>query len=200
MKFQEFSGINKYIGDLLRYPSMMIMGALAIYIYFSHTNNRFQKDYSMNELKKQESQNWPQITPVLSLDLLKEDLDEGPWAMAKTPLIFCKEHDMLLVGDGEDNKLVWKLKAEPAYRIFALQLGAPWRGPQKLPIHLKALLVIFFARAVRERDIANRFLKQISASAGHGKLDFTGIEEQLEKYVEAKPIKWLNIRHAYVGC
>lgn len=199
VRFDAFTAINEEMGNWTRFPAMIILGFLAVFIYFRHTSHRFQKEYSMDQLKKQESQNWPQITPALSLDLLKEDLDIGPWAMAKVPLDFCKEHDMLYIGEGEDNKLVWKLKPEPAYRIFALQVGAPWHGMQGLPIHIKALIVIFLARALRQRDIANRFLKQIAASAAHGKLDFTGIEEQLEKYQDAKPIKWLEKRHAYTG-
>ena len=107
----------------------------------------------------------------------------------KVPLDFCKEHDMLTVGEGEEGKLVWKLKMEPAYRVFALQIGGPWRGVHALPIHLKALMVIFLARALRQREIANQFLKQIAASAGHGKLDFTGVEEQLKKYEDCQAIK-----------
>lgn len=200
IKFSDFTYINQQIGILTRYPLMIILSCFAIFLFFRHAGHRFQKEYSMEQLKKQESQNWPQITPVLSIDLLKEDLDTGPWAMAQVPLDFCKGHDMLTVGEGEDNKLVWKLKMEPAYRIFALQLGAPWRGVHALPIHLKALVVIFLARALRQRDIANQFLKKIAASAGHGKLDFTGIEEQLKLYQDAKPLKWLELRHAYVGC
>lgn len=199
VRFPAFAYINEKIGDWTRFPAMIVLGFLAIFVFFRHTSNRFQKEYSMDQLKKQESQNWPQIAPVLSLDLLKEDLDQGPWAMAKVPLDFCKEHDMLLVGEGEDNKNVWKLKPEPAYRVFALQIGAPWRGVDALPIHLKAIMVIFLARALRQREIANRFLKQIAASAAHGKLDFSGIEEQLQSYKEAKPLKWLEVRHAYVG-
>jgi len=200
VKFPLFAYANNQIGLWTRYPLIITLGFMSIFIYFRHTSHRFQKEYTMDQLKKQESENWPQISPVLSIDLLKEDLDIGPWAMAKIPLDFCKEHDMLSIGEGEDNKLVWKLKAEPAYRVFALQIGAPWRSVKSLPIHLKALIVIFLARALRERDVANRFLKQISASAGHGKLDFTGVEEQLELYKDAKPLKWVEERHAYVGC
>jgi len=199
VKFSVFAYVNDQVGVWMRYPSMVILGFLAFFVYFRHTSHRFQKEYTMDQLKKQESQNWPHITPVLSIDLLKEDLDTGPWAMAKIPIDFCKERDMLTVGEGEDNKLVWKLKMEPAYRVFALQVGASWRGMQALPIHLKALTVIFLARALRERDVANRFLTQIAASAGHGKLDFTGVDEQLKLYQDAKPIKWLEKRHAYVG-
>ena len=195
----DFSGANKHIGLWFRYPTMAILVGLAIFIYFRHANHRLTKNYTMEQLKKQGSENWPQITPVLSLDLLKEDLDEGPWAMAKLPLDFCKEHDMLTIGKSEEGKSVWKLKMEPAHRVFALQIGMPWRGPSALPIHLKALLTIFLARALRQRDVADRFLKQIALSAGHGKLDFTGVEEQLKLYQDAKPLKWLETRHAYVG-
>lgn len=200
VKFPLFTYINMQMGDWTRYPIMLALGLMGLFVYFRHSGRLFQKEYSMDQLRKQESQNWPQITPVLSLDLLKEDLEQGPWAMAKLPLDFCKEHDMLLIGEGEDSKLVWKLKPEPAYRIFALQVGSPWRGAHALPIHLKALMVIFLGRALRQRDIANRFLKQIAASAGHGKLDFTGVEEQLEAYKDAKPLQWLEKRHAYTGC
>jgi intracellular multiplication protein IcmP len=199
VKLQTFGDINHVIGNWTRYPVMIVLAFLGFFIYFRHNSHRFQKEYTMNQLKKQESQNWPQITPILSLDLLKEDLETGPWAMAKLPLEFCKEHDMLIIGEGEDSKLVWKLKPEPAYRVFALQIGAPWRGVQPLPIHIKALMVIFLARALRQREVANQFLKQISASAAHGKLDFTGVEEQLEQYKDAKPLKWLEKRHAYVA-
>lgn len=199
VRFPVFAYINEQLGDWTRFPAMAILAFLSIFVYFRHTSHRFQKEYSMDQLRKQESQNWPQITPVLSLDLLKEDLDIGPWAMAQVPLDFCKQHDMLLIGEGEDSKMVWKLKAEPAHRVFSLQLGAPWRGVQALPIHTKALMVIFIARALRQRDVASRFLKQIASSAGHGKLDFSGVDEQLQLYHDAKPLKWLESRHAYVG-
>lgn len=199
VQLSAFSYINRQIGNWLSYPIIGTLLLMAGFVYFRHTSHRFQKVYNMEELKKQESQNWPEITPVLTLDLLKEDLDSGPWAMARLPLDFCKEHDMLTVGIGEEGKQVWKLNMEPAYRVFSLQVGGMWRGMQALPIYLKALMVIFLARALREREIANHFLKQIAASAGHGKLDFSGVEDQLKKYENCKPLKWLETRHAYVG-
>ena len=83
----EITGIFLYQSSYRQLDSLPgdadISVVMAVFIYFRHTSHRFQKEYSMQQLKKQESQNWPQITPVLSLDLLKEDLDTGPWAMAK---------------------------------------------------------------------------------------------------------------------
>ncbi len=80
-----------------------------------------------------------------------------------------------------------------------LQMGPLWKGCDALPIHIKALLIIFVARAQREHKVAEQLLEQIAASASHGKLDFTGVTEHLEKYKNSKLIKWLEGRHAYVG-
>src|SRR5262249_47727793 len=79
-----------------------------------------------------------------------------------------------------------------------LQLGPTWSGVHKLPIEIKALAVIFIARALREREIADNFLTQIAQSAASGRLNFVGVEKQLENYANSKPIKWLETRHAYV--
>ena len=49
----------------------------------------------MESLKKSKVGNWSQIIPVLSLNLLEQNLDEGPWAMVKLLLDFCKEHHVL---------------------------------------------------------------------------------------------------------
>ena len=79
-----------------------------------------------------------------------------------------------------------------------MQLGPLWGDPMKLPIHVKAILVILVARAQRDRKVAKHFLVQISASAASGKLDFTGVEEQMLKYRNAKVLQWLAPRHAYL--
>ena len=67
-----------------------------------------------------------------------------------------------------------------------------------LPIYIKALIIIFVARAQRDRAVASKLLKQIAASAASGKLDFSGVEETLRKYKHSKVVKWLEGRHAYV--
>ena len=148
-------------------------------------------------LKKQESENWPQINPVLSLDLVKEDIEKGPWAMAKLPINFCKENGLVNIKEKEGKK-IWSLSRGPTQRIFVLQLGQLWKGPQALPIYMKALMVVFIARALKERDVANQLLTQIAVSATSGKLDFTGVEDLMKKYQDSKVLKWLEQRHAYV--
>lgn len=198
VSFQNFAAINAYVTDLLVYPYMAILLLLSVIIYFRHGTIRFRQTYSMNSLKKLEVENWPQITPVVNIDLVKQDLDEGEWAMAKTPLNFCKEHNLAKLTVIDDRK-VWTIDTGPATRLFAMQLGPLWQGADALPIHIKALIVIFVARAERDRDVAHRVLKQIAASAASGKLDFTGVNELFQKYGRSKIIRWLETKHAYVN-
>ncbi len=197
--FPQVGSLSHAVGLWMRYPVMVILLGLAAWMLYRNKNSRFHHTYTMDSLKKYEVENWPQITPVLSLNLLQEDLDKGRWAMAKLPMDFCKENDLLELGESPDKKKTWSIKEGPAERCLVLQLGPLWQGPLALPIHVKALLVIFIARAKREHKIAENFIDQISHSAIHGKLDFTGVEEQLEKYKDSKVLKWIERRHAYVG-
>ena len=197
--FPQVNLISDQVGAWLRYPTMLILVALAAFMFFHNKSSRFCRTYSMQALKKTEVDNWPQITPVLSLNLLKEDLEKGPWAMAKAPLVFCKEHDLLNVVATDEGPKIWEVKAGVAEQLFVLQMGPLWQGVQALPIHVKALVVIFVARANKDHKRVDDLLTQIAMSTAHGKLDFTGVEEGLIKYQSSKLISWLERRHAYVA-
>lgn len=197
VEFQDFVKLDTFVGSYIRIPSAIILLSLASYLYFFHRSNLFRSTYDMQILKKTEVQNWPQITPVLPLDLVKEDIDKGPWAMAKSPMLFCREHNMLTVKKGEMDKDVYTIDRSAAQRIFIMQMGQPWRGPDKLPIHMKALLAVFLARSDKDMKSAGDLLKQISASASRNQLDFTGAEALLAKHIHCKAMKWVEKKHAY---
>lgn len=198
--FSNFAAVNSIVGRWVRYPAALILLCLAGIIHWRHTSSRFRTTYTMQTLKKAEVENWPQITPVLSLNLIKEDIEKGPWAMAKTPLDFCKEHQLVEPKKLESGSYVWSLDRGPASRILVMQLGSLWRGVDALPIHIKALLVIFVARAENNRDVSNKLLAQIAASAGSGKLDFSGVSELTQQFKHSRVLKWVEKRHAYVYC
>lgn len=195
--WQDIISISDGVGQWERVPVLTILGSLAALLLWHSNKGRFRTIYSMKNLRKLENSNWPQITPIVDLDLVKEDIDKGPWAMAQQPLGFCRQHNLVYPEKGEKTS-IWRLHKGPAYKIFVLQLGPKWRGANHLPIHLKALVVIFMARALREADVAKKFLYQIAASASHGQLNFSGVEEQLKKYANHKLLKWVEGRHAYV--
>ncbi|WP_443652029.1 secretion/conjugation apparatus DotM-related subunit [Coxiella-like endosymbiont of Rhipicephalus sanguineus] len=74
-----------------------------------------------------------------------------------------------------------------------------WKGVDVLPIYIKALLVVFFARGHCNHKVADDLLIQIAKSSLHGKLDFSGVEKLLLKYKESKFIKWLKMLRRYIN-
>lgn len=195
-----FSVINNYMGHWMRYPISVILVSLGLISYLRHGSVLFRNHHTMDTLKKAEQENWPQITPVLSIDLIKEDPEVGPWAMPRRPLDFCKENNIARLNPHpeQEDRHLWAIEEGTATRVFTLQLGQLWQGVDKLPIHVKALLVVFLARAHRERPVASKILTQIAASSASGKLDFSGVSELLEKYRDSTYLKWAEKHHAYV--
>jgi intracellular multiplication protein IcmP len=160
----------------------------------------------MKDLLEAEQVNWPQIAPVAKLNLVKADIDKGPWAMAMTPMQFCKRHQLLEefrrgpqegMTRKEWDRIEVKLKRGQANKIFATQLGALWAGPHKLPPHIKVLYAVFGARLNNDTEAASKMLKQLAASST-SKLDFTGAEELLKKHENTKLVQKAIQPHAYV--
>ena len=197
VKWENFAEINAFIGQWTRWPVIVILLSISTFMLFFYGASRFRHNYSMKTLRAESHETWPQITPVVSLDLVKMDIDKGPWSMAQLPLVFCKENN-LLVTELIDGKKIWHLKSKEAYRLFVLQLGPMWRGLENLPIHAKALALVFLARATGKRPLSNQILTQIAASAAGGKLDFSGVDEAIREYYGHRIVKWLEKRHAYV--
>lgn len=191
----KFAAINAEFGRWVRYPVMLILLGLAAFAMFRR-GGQFQHKYDMKSLRVVGQEVWPQITPIISLDLVKQDIDTGPWSMAVPPLDFARQGDLLLTKVVAAKK-IWVLKQKPAYRLFVLQLGSLWKGLAHLPIHTKALAFIFLARATGKRSEATDMLKQIAASAATGKLDFMDVSQKLKQFYDHPIIKWLEKRHAY---
>jgi intracellular multiplication protein IcmP len=198
VNFKTLSDVSFAVGKYFSYPVAVILVLFAILAYRSNLTSKFKTAFDMKRLKKLEETDWPQIAPVAKLNLIKQDLTEGPWAMAMTPMQFCKHHNLLKVEkDEEQGRTLVTLLTGSTHRIFALQLGPVWLGVEKLPIHAQALFAIFAARANRDREGSDKLLSQISASSLHGKLDFTGTPELLTKHANTKLVKQVVKKHAY---
>jgi intracellular multiplication protein IcmP len=201
VSFKEIQVLSYGVGIYLRYFVLFVLCILSVYLFAFHKSSRYRKTYTMKSLRNTVHKNWPEITPIMNLDLIKQPLMEGPWAMAQTPLEFCKQRKLLRTKQDKDGKTVWHLLRAPAHRAFVLQLGPLWNGnPFKQPIHIQALMVIFIACAQKDRKLARRLLEQIATSAREtGHLDFTGVPALLAKYSRSKALIWAVQRHAYVG-
>ena len=199
--FHEVVEVSVFTGQYFGPPTAVLSFVLALFLYFKHGNSKFRRTYNLKSLKGFEVENWPQITPVVNLNLTKVPLDEGPWAMADRPLEFGRKYDLLAHRKSRvSDDIVYTVKRGPAQRVFVMQLGSLWRDPRRLPVHIQALFVIFVARAKNDRTLANGLIKQIAASASeHGKLNFAGVAEAMENYHDCGLVKWVAKRHFYVN-
>lgn len=207
IKFPELIEIGRGVGSWVRVPLMMLMFALAYIVFISNTVRSYKRTYNMSELAKLEKVNWPQISPVLHLDLIKTDIDKGPWAMGLTPMQFSKRHRLLEEvraqrREGIQRKTLDRvevvLKKGEANKIFSLQLGSLWAGTNKLPPHARALFAIFAARINADSAPAAHLIKQLNESCTTGTLNMTGVNELLKKHENTKLVQQVVQSHAYV--
>lgn len=193
-------------GEYLRYPVMIFLIILSVLLFFGNSVGNYRRMYSMQTLLEEEKHNWPQIMPVVNLNLINQDIEKGPWAMSMTATNFAKHHQLLIEEPELPNsetinykrKLRYMLLKDEATRVFSLQMGKYWTNADDLNIYTKALFAIFAAKANHDRNAATELLNQIAASALLGKLDFTGVQELLDKYKNTKLVQKVVSKHAYV--
>ncbi|MEO8400706.1 MAG: type IVB secretion system coupling complex protein DotM/IcmP [Gammaproteobacteria bacterium] len=198
--------IGQAVGDYLRYPFVLVLVILAFVIFLTSSTRIFKRIYSMRDLVHLEQTNWPQIIPVAKLDLVKTDIDKGPWAMALSPMQFCKRHNLLQefkrapqegMSHKDWNKVEVSLKRGEANKIFSIQLGPMWPGLNRVPPHVKALFAAFAARLNGDGKAAADLFAQINNSAVT-KLNFAGVDELSKKYEDTKLVKKVVESHAYL--
>ncbi len=204
--FNDVVLIGEAVGNYMRFPFIAIILVLAFVVYVTNSTRIFKRIYTMRDLVREEKENWPQIVPIASLDLVKTDINKGPWAMALTPMQFCKRHKLLEehkrqyqegMSRKEWGKIEVTLKRGQANKIFAVQLGPVWQGINRLPPHIKALFAAFAARCNQDSKAAETLLRQISASSAK-KLDFRGVDELCKKYENTKMVQHITSSHAYI--
>lgn len=198
--------IANEVGSYLRYPIALILGAYGLYVFSYHIKMRFRKHYDMRKLVSQEKNVWPGIKIVDNLDLVAMDLNSGPWAMSKTPIMFCRDYKLIkpeyvppLPGTIEaEKKFKCSLLKQRSASVFARQLGDLWSGVERMPKHWQALFAAFIARGARDGKNSKKIIDQLASSAAKGSLDYTGIDTILAKYINDKEIvKNVTSKHAF---
>lgn len=206
--FNDLVSMGSSVGVWLRLPFVVMLLVLAVIVYVGNTTRVYKRTYNMKDFAKLESKNWPQITPILNLDLIKADIDSGPWAMALTPMQFCKRYRLLEevrpqrregMSRKDWDKVEVVLKRGEANKIFSMQLGPLWAGANKLPPHARALFAVFAARINADSQAAMKLLGQIAASSLHKELNFAGADDLLKKHENTKLVQAVVQSHAYVN-
>jgi len=209
LQFADVVMLGQGVGSIFRYPFAILLIVLAFIVYLGNSTRVFRNTYSMKTLAKNEKENWPQISSVVDLDLLKTDIDTGPWAMAMQPMQFCKKYNLLEeirpqrregMSRKEWDKIEVILRRGEANRLFALQLGPLWRGTANLPPYARALFAVFAARINADTQEALKLLTQFSASASlkSKTIDMRGVDELLKKHENTKAVQAIVRSHAYV--
>lgn len=198
--------ISQFIGEFLMIPAICLLLLMALYLFKTHIGMRYTKKYSIDTLAKQEQNNWPQIAPVVNLDLVNTDIDKGPWAMAMNPMQFSKRYKLLTVELIVDRKAPWRQEGIPkvtllkdkAEQLFASQLGAFWTSPDDLNPYTKALYAVFLARLEHETDVARDYLGQLAQSAAKGSMDYSQTNKLIKKYGNSKAAQLCMKKHGYI--
>lgn len=192
------------VGDYMRYPVVLIMVVLAIVLYNSNITLKFRKAHDMKSLRAQEQFNWPAIMPVIKEDLVEQDVNKGPWAMALTPMEFARKYQLLRKDDALlDNpvpgqEMTAGIKRGDAKRVFTMQLGPYWDGFEHCSPQAYALCAVFLARINRDRDAANHILKTLDKSFVTGKPDFSVAKPIIKKYQNTELVQEIVAKHAYM--
>ena len=196
--------MTRSVGDFMRYPVVCVLAFLAIILYKSNITLRFRKAHDMKSLRAQEQFNWPAIMPVVKEDLVSQDVNKGPWAMALTPLEFARRYKLLKKDDALlDNPIPGQemtagIRRGDAKRVFTMQLGPYWDGFEHCSPQAYALAAVFMARMNRDRDAANNILKVLDKTFVTGKPDFSVAKSTMLKYQNTELVQEVVSKHAYV--
>lgn len=196
---KELYHLCETVGAYVRYPFGILLLIFAGRTYFGGVSNIFKRTYSMSLFRSENVKTWPKIAPVSKLNLISTDIDQGPWAMAQTPVQFCKKHNLMTIEKDNRGKNKISLKLEPAYRVFAMQLGPVWTGNlRSLPVHIRTLMGIFAARANGKVDETEEALNKIAQSTLNGKVSFEGFADKFTSYLYTPAVEKVFQSHAYV--
>lgn len=202
--FEQLWSMTRAVGDFMRYPVVVILVILAIILYTSNITLKFRKAHDMKSLRKQEQYNWPAIMPVIKEDLVSQDLNKGPWAMALSPFEFAKKYqllrkdDVLLDNQIPGQEMTAGIRRGDAKRVFTMQLGPYWDGFERCSPPTFALAAVFIARINRDREAANTILQTLDKTFVLGKPDYSVAKSVMKKYYNTEIVQDIVAKHAYV--
>lgn len=203
VNWNELVETTRAVGNFMRYPVIVVLAILAIFLYHSNIKLKFRKAHNMKTLRAQEQFNWPAIMPVIKEDLINQDVNIGPWAMALTPMEFARKYqllkkdDVLLDNPVPGQEMTAGIRRGDAKRVFTLQLGPYWDGFEHCAPHVYALAAVFMARMNRDRDAASKILLVLDKTFVSGKPNFSVAKPVIEKYKNTELVQDIVTKHAY---
>jgi intracellular multiplication protein IcmP len=196
----ELSLLSLEIGNTLKGPCAILCVIFIGIGYVKHPASGFRDIENMKSLAEKVRQVFPAINVMTGLNLVKTPIDEGPWAMALTPIEFGKKHGLLHRNPKTKRVMVDEFKAK---LIFSQQLGPLWKGIEALKPHEKALFAIFAAFINYKRDEAEAAMEEIMEQITQAQINKKSIpfrtQALLKKYGQTPPVLEVIKKHAYVS-
>ncbi|MBQ9537370.1 MAG: hypothetical protein IJU79_06265 [Desulfovibrionaceae bacterium] len=186
--FQVVWAVLDYAGRPYAVCTALFAFCLSIYAVGASTKEQYCRHLDMDGLLKHNEHFYPCVAPIVNWgrSLLAEPLDTGPWRLARTPLQFAYEHNLLneatsnnpverelvLTKAGFPNMyspiLTGQIKIQYnrtlATLIFEAQLGPRWEGFDKLPAYLQALSLAFILFGLGQKKQAQEILARLAIS------------------------------------
>lgn len=179
-------GLRWYILGVL----IPIFSGFSYWVYRKNPAPRLKRIHSMETLNTAQVHEWPWIAPVMGKNVIDEPIEKGPWAMSSRPVDFAKRYRLL------DGKILNKGRAE---KLFAMQLGRLWEGPERLPAHVRALYACFIAQLCRDVSGARAGLKELSFGMTSGNFKYEITDALLAKHGKDERVLDVMKYHAYVA-
>lgn len=204
VSWSQFADLSSMIGDYIRYPVIALLVILAIWLYTTNLKLKYRKVHDMKSLRAQEQNNWSGIRPIIKEDLVATDINQGPWAMALTPMEFARRHRILKKEDAvldvpiPGMEMTAGIHKGDAKRVFTLQLGPYYNGFERCPAHVSALAAVFMARMNRDRASAVYIIDAINVSWSKGSPNYALALPTLKKYINTEIVQEIIQKHAYV--
>ena len=200
VSLSELLSVSDQVGNILKYPFILVSGLLAIVLYFSHPDRLYADFEDMPSLGQKMVKNFPAIQVVQGLDLVNTPTDKGPWAMAKTPIEWAMANKLLSRDPATQSVIVDRLRAK---LVFSHQLGPRWKGFDFLAPYEKAIFIAFAAFMNYQREEGEAFLEQLASSATQENLktvnlNWTGIDALTHQYLDTPIVRSVLSQHAYV--
>ena len=187
--YTSFSELSSSLRLYIAPPLLLILIPYGFSVYKKNPFNKYKRILSRKSLCESEVSLWPWIAPVLKLDIISEPIEEGPWAMSDTVLMFCRKYNLL--NDKND------LQDDKAKKILISQLGTLWTGIDDLKIHEKAILVCFLAQLNKDTKAALKGMRILSTSIAEGNIDYSFVDDYVRKYAHTERSEYVLSQNAY---
>lgn len=182
--WEQISVVLYYTGTWAKYPFMLLLAIMGVVGIFLNKKSQLMRRFSMESLSEHNAEHFPCIAPVVGRgDYLQalESFDKGRWQIARTPVQFCVEHNLVRYENGKG--VAWEEAFKngvadmnlPAYgkmvldkesfeHVFVKQLGTKTREYKKLPIIRQVMISAFLAYGNDDKQTAINILDTCSLS------------------------------------